>query len=53
MERTLKLKYSDIYFSVLNTVIGCKQDIKSAFQKGRTLLLYCTTPCEYSIARWC
>ena len=33
MERTVKLKYSDIYFAVLNTVIGCKQDIISAFQK--------------------
>ena len=54
MERTVKLKYSDIlYFAELNTVIGCKQDILLAFQKGRTLLLYCTNPCEYSIARWC
>lgn len=44
MERALKLKYSDIYFSVLNTVIGCKQDIKSAFQKGTNTLVILYNP---------
>ena len=28
MERTVKIKYSDIYFAVLNTVIDCKQHFK-------------------------
>jgi hypothetical protein len=33
MERIVKLRYSDIYFAVLNAVITCEQDIKLAFQK--------------------
>lgn len=45
MERTVKLKYSDIlYFAELNTVIGCKQDILLAFQKRTNPLVILYKP---------
>lgn len=44
MERTVKLKYSDIYFAILNTVIGCKQDILLAFQKRTNPLVILYKP---------
>ncbi len=40
------VKYSDLDFAELNAIV-------SAFQKMNNSLLYCTNPCEYSIARWC
>ena len=42
MERTVKLKYSDLYFAELNPVIGFKQSI---FQKKNTPSL---KPCQNS-----
>lgn len=38
MERTVKLKYSGIYFAVLNIVITANKILNGHFKKGRTPL---------------
>ncbi len=38
MEKTVKLKYSDIYFAVLNADITANKILNWHFKKGQTLL---------------